>query len=117
MEKDKELQSLLTKYALQEPSEKFNERVMHLITKPGTKHITSLTSGLLQRVLLIIFITVTIALLITSFFIQPKTLITPLSISLPANIYKQLFSFLGAFWVVMLVNLRWNKRNTIGMSS
>jgi hypothetical protein len=114
MEKDKNLQSILTKYALQQTSEGFEEKIMQRITELKTRPATSLIDRMLLRTLLIIFFVVMLVLLIAAFFVQPKSLFIPVSISVSPGIYTQLFSFLAAFWIVMLINLWWNKRNALG---
>ncbi|MEP6846333.1 MAG: hypothetical protein ABI861_10035 [Panacibacter sp.] len=111
MEEHKKLHSLLTKYALQEPSSGFDDSVMQLIIASKIKHTASSVNPLLKRVLVVVFIIVAAAMMITAFFIQPNALVTYISISLPSGTYVQLFSFFLSFWVVMLLNFWWNKRN------
>lgn len=113
MQEDKKLQSLLNKYAMQEPSEGFDEQVMQLIEASTVKHPASILNPILLRVLMGVFITALLLLLLATFFIQPASLPVHFNISLPQNVYMQVFSFFAAFWVVMLVNLWWNKRNNI----
>jgi len=111
MQEDKKLQSLLTTYAVQEPSAGFEDKVMQLVAASKKIHATSLISGLLKRVLLVIFITVAAVLLIISLFIKYEALPVHISIPVPTNVYVQLFSFFLAFWTVMFINIWWNKKN------
>jgi hypothetical protein len=113
MQEDKKLHSLLTRYAMKEPSARFDESVMQMITKSKITHATSFTGHSLQRLLIITFMITTAALLITAFFFQPQKLLAYISFSVPVNVYKQLFSFLAVFWIVMLINFWWNKKNAI----
>ena len=114
MEKDKNLHSMLTKYAFQQTSKGFEDKVMHRITELKTRPATSVMDRVLLRTLWIIFFIVMLTLLVAAFFVQPKSLFIPVSISVSPGVYTQLFSFLAAFWVVMLINLWWNKRNALG---
>jgi hypothetical protein len=115
MQEDKRLHSLLTQYAMKEPSAEFDESVMQIVAKSKITHASSLTGGSLQRLLLIIFMITTAALLITTFFFQPQKLLAYITFSIPENIYKQLFSFIAAFWIVMLINLWWNKKEAVSI--
>ena len=112
MQKDKKLQSLLSTYSMQEPSAEFDDKVMQRVATLRRTQNTSLLSSLIKRLLLVIFITVAVTLFITTLFIQPKIFIPQISIPLSYNIYTELFSFFAAFWIVMFINLWWNKRNT-----
>ena len=112
MQEDKKLQSLLSTYSMQEPSAGFDDTVMQLVTASEKVTVTPLLSSLVKRVLLVIFITVVAALFIVALFIQPKVFIPRISIPLSYNIYTELFSFFAAFWIVMFINLWWNKKNT-----
>ena len=113
MEEDKKIRSLLTSYAIQEPSAGFEDKVMQLITASEKIPTTPLINDLVRRLLLIIFSIVVVALLVTSFFLDPKILVLHISIPAMSNVYRQLFAFFVVFWIVMLVNIWWNKRNAI----
>ena len=113
MQEDKKLHSLLTQYAMKEPSAEFDENVMQIVAKSKTSQATSFTERSLQRLLLIIFVITAAALLITAFFFQPQKLLAYISFSVPADVYKQLFSFLAVFWIVMLINFWWNKKEVM----
>jgi hypothetical protein len=113
MEEDKKIQSLLTKYAVQEPSAGFEDKVMQLITASEKTPVTPFISSLLNRLLLTLFLIVTVALLVTSFFLDPKILMLHISIITAPDVYRQLFTFFAVFWIVMLVNTWWNKRKSI----
>lgn len=112
MQEDKKLQSLLTKYAIQEPSTTFDDKVMQLVEASKTTRPVFLISRMLLHTLFGVFITVSILLFLTAaFFIQPQLLPVHFYMPLSLNVYMQLFSFLAAFWIVMLINLWWNKQN------
>ena len=113
MEEDKKIRSLLTSYAIQEPSAGFEDKVMQLITAPEKIPATPLISDLLKRLLLIIFSIVVVALLVISFFLDSKIVALQISIPATSNVYGPLFAFFVVFWIVMLVNIWWNKRNAI----
>ena len=113
MQEDKKLQSLLTKYAMQEPSAGFDDKVMKLVEASKTTTPYFLISRSVLRILLCVFIIVSIVLFLTTSFIQPQSLTVHFYIPLPPNVYMQLFSFLAAFWIVMLINLWWNKQHKI----
>jgi hypothetical protein len=110
MEKDEELQLLLSKYAMHEPSAAFSDNVMKLITASQVKTSAPLISSSLRNILFILFAVVVIALLIVSFSIQPAMFDKQITIAISSTVYTQLFSFFIVFWVVMLVNVWWNKR-------
>ncbi|QEC66610.1 hypothetical protein FRZ67_04590 [Panacibacter ginsenosidivorans] len=117
MQEDKKLGSLLTTYAMQEPSTGFEEMVMQRIAaaKKIQLPITPLISRLLQRTLITTFIAAAVALIIIAFFIEPNTLILKLDIPVQTSIFEQLFSFFIVFWIVMFVNFFWGKRFTIAI--
>ena len=113
MQEDKKLKSLLTKYAMQEPSTEFDDKVMQLIEASKTTGPVFLISRILLHILPGVFIAVSILLFLTTFFMQPQSLPVHFYLPLSLNVYRQLFSFLAAFWIVMLINLWWYKQNRI----
>jgi len=115
MQEDKNLKSLLSKYAMQEPSEEFDNNIMQLIEKSKLTQPSFLINRLLLRVLAALFAIISIALVATSIFAKPKTYPINFSISFSPDLYKQLFSFIVAFWIVMFINLWCNKRNKMAM--
>jgi high-affinity K+ transport system ATPase subunit B len=84
MQEDKKLQSLLTKYAMQEPSAGFDDKVMQLVEASKTTTPYFLISRSVLRILLSVFIIVSIVLFLTASFIQPQSLAVHFSISLSA---------------------------------
>lgn len=112
MEEEKKIQSLLTSYAIQEPSAGFEDKVMQLIIASEKISATPLISSRLKRLLLIIFSIVVVVLVITSFFLDPKILTLHIS-TLSTNAYRQLITFFIVFWMVMIINIWWNKREAI----
>lgn len=116
MQEDKKLQSLLSKYAVQQASQDFSEKVMQRIEAVKESKPILLISSAWLRMLLYIFITVVIALLILAFFIQPHMLAVRFSVPVSIDMYRQLFSFFAAFWFVMFINLFLNKRNKAAAS-
>jgi hypothetical protein len=111
MQKDKKLQSLLTKYAIQEPSAAFDDKVMQLIKPVKTTQPVFLIGRIWLRILLCVFIIASIVLFLIALFMHPQSLPVHFYIPIPLKLYTQLFSFLVAFWIVMLTNLWWNKHN------
>jgi hypothetical protein len=107
MEEDKKLRSLLSEYAMHEPSPSFNNSVMQRIE--ASKNASSVSS--INPLIAISFAVVAVILLIVSFFIHPA-LFRQFSVSISQGTYMQLFSFFAAFWFVMFVNTWWNKKIT-----
>lgn len=104
------MKSLLSTYGVQEPSAGFDDKVMQLLDTPVAAHAVVFLKPLVLRILLGIFIAACVALSVIAFFVNPQIFNNYITVSLPSSVYTQLFSFLAAFWIVMLANLWWNKR-------
>ena len=111
MQEDKKLKELLMKYAVEETSEEFTATVMQRIEAMAAAktHTTSLVKYNFFKILLIAFLLVCAVLFILSFFIKGIQLPIYVSLKLPAEYFSQVVFFLIAFWVVMFINLFWNK--------
>ncbi len=111
MQEDKKLKELLIKYAVEETSEDFTGNVMQRIElmAAAKTHTTSLVKYNLLKILLIAFLSICVVLLILSIFIKGVQLPFYFSLKLPAVYFSQIVFFLIAFWLVMLINLFWNK--------
>lgn len=116
MQEDKKFHSLLSMYAMQEPSAGFDEKVMQLVEASAAKRPVILVNSLLLRVLLGVFAITSFILLVVAFFIKPQIFTAYVPVSFTSGVYTQLFSFLVAFWIVMLANLWWNKRRAAIMN-
>ena len=111
MQEDKNIKKLLQQYGVEETSSTFNNNVMQQITAASYKQpLKPLLNAFILKLLKIIFILVAIALVIFILFIPFNNLPVPFSINISSDIYKQLFSFIAVFWIIMLVNFWWNKR-------
>ena len=110
MQEDKKLKELLMKYAVEETPENFTGTVMQRIESMAVKtHRTSFAKFKLLKILLIAFLLVCAVLFILSIFIKGMQLPIYFSLKLPAEYFSQVVFFLLAFWVVMFINLFWNK--------
>lgn len=109
MQDDKKLHDLLNTYTIQQPSEGFDSGVMHRIT--ATKSATPLMNTPLVKFLCGLFIVIVFLVLGTAFYIQPQLLPVRFTMLVSANGYTHLFSFFIAFWVVMGVNLWWERKS------
>src|SRR3954470_14902227 len=117
MEEDKNMQSLLKHYGIQETSADFDNKLMQKIASLNLYKTTSkpLMNRLLLHVLVIAFIVIAVTLLAFTFSIQPGIYSKYLSVSIPEKIYGQIFSFLAAFWIVMFLNMWWNKKRIMNL--
>ena len=106
MQEDKELKDLLMKWAVENPSADFTSHVMQRITSASVAnaHTQPLLNQRVLRILLWVFI-LTCILLLTLCFTTLISLPFQPTIVLPVKYFSQGFSFLFAFWVVMLFNL------------
>src|SRR5438067_1223223 len=104
---DKNLKELLMKWGVEHPAANFTSQVMHQITSAYSYSTgaTPLFKQKLPRILLGVFILLCFAILALAFISPVKALWPQFEISLPVNYLSQGFSFLIAFWVVMLFSL------------
>jgi hypothetical protein len=111
MQEDKKLKELLIKYAVEETPKDFTGNVMRRIQlmAAAKTHTTSLVKYKLLKILLIAFLLVCAVLFILSIFIKDIQLPFYFSIKLPTTYFSQVVFFLIAFWLVILINLFWNK--------
>src|SRR4051794_18682382 len=106
MQEDKDLKALLMKWGIENPSADFTSHVMKRITSASVanSHTSPLLKQRLLRILFVVFILVCMALLALC-LTTPSFLPFQFTIELPVKYFTQGFSFLIAFWVVMLLNL------------
>jgi hypothetical protein len=106
MQEDKNLKELLMKWAVENPPTDFTTHVMQRITADtmANAHTAPLLKQRLIQVLLSVFILVCMALLALC-LTTPTALPFQFTIKLPVKYFSQAFSFLIAFWTVMLLNL------------
>jgi hypothetical protein len=114
MQDDKKLSDLLNTYAVQQPAKGFDSTVMHRIT--ATKPAAPLMNTSLTKFLFGLFIIIVVVALLTAFYIQPQLLPVRFTMPVSADVYRHLFSFFIAFWMVMGVNLWWQKRKSFRQS-
>ena len=111
MQEDKHLKALLKQWAVENPSADFTSRVMQRVTPAYTFNTppTPLLKQKVPQLLFSIFILICIALLALSFIMPAASLPVQFTVKLPVINFSQGFSFLIAFWVVMLFNLAFKK--------
>ena len=111
MQEDKKLKELLMKYAVEEAPENFTGAVMQQIESMAAAktHTASSVKYNLLKVLFIAFFLVCAVLFILSIFIKGMQLPIYFSLKLRAEYFSQVVFFLISFWIVMLINLFWNK--------
>jgi hypothetical protein len=117
MQKDKKLDELLKQHAIEETSADFTAGVMDKISAMQTlKHNTA---SILQtgpaKILLVVFAFVCIVLLVLSVTMHPFIPSIKINV-LPSSYTTQLIYFIISFWIVMLANLWWKKRNNLIIS-
>ena len=111
MQEDKKLKELLMKYAVEETPENFTGTVMQQIESMAAAktHTASLVKYNLLKVLFIAFFLVCAVLFMMSIFIKGVQVPIYFSLKLPVEYFFQVIFFLISFWIVMLLNLFWNK--------
>jgi len=110
MQDDERIKMLLHEYGVEETSSTFNNNVMQRINIAFTKQTKPLLNAFILKLLKIVFSIVLIAIIICFVFIPINNFHTPLSINLSGEVYRQMFTFIIVFWVVMLMNMWLNKR-------
>lgn len=107
MQDDKELKELLKKWGVEHPAANFTSRVMQQVTSTYSAHPQTppLFKQTLPRILICLFILVCSVMLALSLKLPGKALPFQFEIQLPIKYLYQGFSFLIAFWTVMLFNL------------
>ena len=117
MQEDKNLKNLLNEYAIQDTSSTFSSNVMEKITAASFIHQSKpLLNNNILNLLKIVFLIVLIALIIYVVITPFKNITVPFNTDIDENIYKQLFSFIIAFWTTIIINLWVNKRWNIEKS-
>lgn len=113
MQEDKDLKDLLMKWAVECPSADFTSRVMQRVASASVTnpHTAPLLKQRLPQIVAGIFLLICIALLALC-ITTPVLLPFQFTVSVPARYLSQGFSFLVAFWVVMLFHII-PKRNFI----
>ncbi len=112
MQKDKKLNELLMQHAMEETGADFTAGVMNEIEALQTPkpYVVPMFQGALAKILIGIFAFACMALLIVTFVAHPFEPEINFNILSPSYT-MQLIYFFTAFWLVMLANLWWNKRN------
>jgi O-antigen/teichoic acid export membrane protein len=110
MEEDKNLKKLLKEYAFEETSSSFDAAVIQKITAGLAKNQKPLMNVFILFLLKIIFLFSAISLIACLIFLPLPKMQFSFAFSLSSNVYRQLFSFLVIFWIVMLTNTWWNSR-------
>ncbi|HEY2727941.1 MAG TPA: hypothetical protein VGI61_12255 [Parafilimonas sp.] len=105
---EKDLKILLQEYGFEETSSAFNDVVMQQINILS-KQTKPLLNTFVLKLLKIIFILVVISLVICAAFFPPN-LPSISFVDISSNVYKQMFSFVIVFWVMMFINVWWNSR-------
>ena len=110
MEGDKELKQVLKEYAFEETSSSFDAVIMQKITAAMSKKEKPLMNAFVLSVLKIVFLISGISLIGCLIFLPLPHMQFSFTSNFSNNVYRQLFSFLIAFWVVLLFNTWWNSR-------
>lgn len=115
MKGDKNLQSMLKSYGMQETSADFDDKLMQKIAAINLHKSTAkpILNQTLLRILVIVFIVIAATLLAFTFSIQPDIFSKYFSVAIPQKMYVQIFSFFAAFWIVMCFNLWWNNKKIV----
>jgi hypothetical protein len=109
MQEDKIFKILLNENAMQETSSSFNENVMQRIQAAGLHKSTPLISSFILKSLLFIFFAVLAAAIICLMIVPLNSLPLNITFNISAATYNQLLSFILIFWLMMFVNILWNK--------
>jgi hypothetical protein len=118
MQEDENIKSLLQAYGIEETSSTFNNNVMQKITAASFKKETEpLLNIFILKLLKIAFFIIAVLIVLCVCFIPSNNFRVEFAVNLNSNIYGQLFSFIIVFWVMMLINLLWNKRWSTGNES
>lgn len=112
IEKDKKLQELLKQLAMEETPADFAQNVMYRIEAAATakkRELPLLKTKLIQA-LAGVFVLVFATLLAVCISNQPIAFPFHFTLELPSNYTTQITSFLLVFWVVMLSNQLYQKK-------
>lgn len=111
MQEDKSLKMLLHEYAIEETSSTFNNNLMQkIISASFTQQSKPLLNTFILNLLKIIFSLAIATVIICIIFMPFKNFPEIFSVNLSYNTYQQLFSFVIVFWIVMFINIWWNKK-------
>lgn len=119
MQEDKNLKKLLHEYAFEETSSTFNDAVMQRINTTISVQKKPLLNVFVLNLLKIVFLLCSI--LLVAYFIFSSFNKAPflLAINFNDTVYRQLFSFLAVFWIVMLINygVMFKKQNAFSLNN
>jgi hypothetical protein len=109
MQEDKTLKELLNENAMQETSSSFNEHVMQCIQVAGLRKSTPLISSFVLNFLLFFFFVVLVTVIICLMVVPLNGWPLNITFDISAGTYDQLLSFILIFWLMMFINMLWNK--------
>ena len=113
MQEDKDLKILLKEYAFEETSSTFNDTVMQRIEAAvSAKPSKPLLNDSVLKFLIAIFIIALVSVITGLIYLPVNSLPFNLSFSLSSNSYSQLFSFIVVFWIMMFINIGWNRKHS-----
>lgn len=111
MQEDKNLKQILIKFAGEDTSADFTNRVMKEVeTAASQKQNISFLKRRPLQIVLFLFGSICLLLLIACDFTQPFELPFRFALQLSQSYYLQAIDFLIIFWMVMLANRLWSRR-------
>jgi hypothetical protein len=116
MQEDKDLKMLLKEYAFEETSSAFNNAVMQQVAAVPARQSKPLLNGLILKILMSVFIVAFLSLIICLIYFPVNSLPFNISPAFSSSFYSQLFSFITVFWIVMFINIGWNKKLSVSES-
>ena len=111
MEEDKNLQDLLKSFAMQETSTSFEDQLMQKITAINQTS-KPLINAMLQRVLILVGIAVILSLIILTASMNQNDISQYIPIVFSGKNSIRFFYFFVSFWIVMSINILWNKKQS-----
>jgi hypothetical protein len=112
IEKDTKFQALLQQLAMEETPADFTQNIMERVEASAiakSRQVPLLKTKLMQ-VLVGIFVLVFVSLLVVCISNQPIVFPFHFTVELPYSYVTQLTSFLIVFWVVMLINQLYQRK-------
>ena len=107
---EKDLKILLQEYGFEETSPAFNNLVMQRIDTVLSKQTKPLLNGFILNLLKVVFFLIIISLIICCIFFPLNNLPSISFVDITSSVYKQIFSFVIVFWIMMFLNIWWNAR-------
>jgi hypothetical protein len=115
MKPDEQLKKILATHAVEQTTDDFAAKTMQRINSFADHRSKPVFVKYFQikHLLVGLFIIVTLALIVTSFFLKPLQLPVEIRIQLPEFLARQFYNLLiliPAFWLLVFINLNYEKR-------